>query len=90
MVDIEYVDGLGLLVDPVPDAVLTSTGAPSAVVRRPQRGPDVARVGGKRPEDELDACRCHDRGGSRRSPRIHAEGCGRASPAHRLADQDQL
>ena len=59
MVDVQHVDGLGLLIDAIADAVLASTGPPLPLDGLPQRHAHHARIGSDRTEDELDACRGH-------------------------------
>ena len=58
MVDVEHVDGLGLLVDAVADAVLAPTGAPLPLEGLAQRCAHIAGIGSERTEDELDAYSC--------------------------------
>ena len=57
VVDVEHVDGAGLLVDAVADAVLAATGPPLPFVGLSKRRSFSAGVVGERAEDELDARR---------------------------------
>jgi hypothetical protein len=57
VVDVEHVDGAGLVVDPVTDAVLAPTGPPLPLKGLAQRRTHSARALRQRPEDELDARR---------------------------------
>jgi hypothetical protein len=56
VVDVEDVDGLFLVIDPVAHAVLTPARSPLALERLSKWCPDAVRVVGQRTEDELDAC----------------------------------
>ena len=57
MVDVKHVDGAGLVVDAVADAVLAATGTPLPFGGLAQRRSDSAGGLRERPEDELDARR---------------------------------
>ena len=56
MVDVEDVDGAGLVVDAVSDAVLAATGPPLPFEGFAKRRSDSAGVVGERAEYELGAC----------------------------------
>jgi hypothetical protein len=56
MVDVQDVDGLFVVVDPVAHAVFTPARSPLSLERRSKWCPDAERIVGQRTEDELDAC----------------------------------